>query len=77
MQKNLYLNYIDAVVAANDYASANNCIFGGEIKVTSNTKFDYIDRSARNLVWSGETSGIFVIDIETFKLKALFAYWEQ
>ena len=77
MRKEFYYSYEDARREAEAYANEH----GGHIAphsaaVDDRTAFDYEDRGARNLSWSGETAAIVVRDNSSYEDIAIFAYWE-
>lgn len=77
MKKEFYYNYDNAMAEATAYANANNGKVADHSAVCDDrTQFDYVDREARNLCWSGETSAIVVIDCDTYEEIAHFAWYE-
>ena len=72
MKKELYYRKADAMAAAQDFAADCNGVIHKNASLQWCSDFDYIDRDAHNIDWSGETSAFEVVseDGET----ALFGY---
>lgn len=74
----LYREYQTALKEAKEIARRDNgyIVKEKEVILSDRTDFDYIDRDMRNVVWSGEISGIIVRDNDTYEDIAYLAYWE-
>lgn len=81
MRKELHYNYSDAEKAAKMLASEcggtveTRSRYGIQMSADDNTRFDYEDDAMEEMEWSGEVSGIAVVDPEGRQV-GLFCYWD-
>lgn len=75
MIREFYLKKADAISEANDIINATDG-YMVDSSAANNGTWDYIDRDARNLNWSGECAAVRTYDANGV-LTGVFAWWEE